>query len=413
MKSTDVFISGAGIAGLITAILCTRLGLHVTLSDPNFAREKIMPSTRTSALMEESLNILKSADLYAPCEPKSSDLKSLSITDISLGSDAAMTQIFHAHEIGQTRFGRNIINSDLQCAALERVQSLALIECVADEIVSINTNENHISLTLKSGKIIKAKLLIGADGRKSIVRTLSGIKTWEHDYKQSAITGVVSHTKPHNHISTEFHRDGGPFTLVPLADDPLNGMQSSFVFMNGTEESNALLKLSKPDFTNILQQQSQNCLGTLNLTSPLESFPIMALKAARLIAPRTALIAEAAHVLSPIGAQGLNLSLRDIDCLITIISDTKNLGLDIGSKTMLEKFENERMNDIAMRVRGTDILNRAVKFLPPPLKHLRRFGLNIAGEFTPLRHSLMMEGLRGTSPKNFNQSRTARAIVTT
>lgn len=411
MKSTDVFISGAGIAGLITAIFCAEMGLSVTLCDPHIDKP-LKASGRTSALMEESLKILKKADLYKACEPNSADLKSLSITDISIKGDHPVTEIFHATEMGQTRFGRNIINHELQSAALNRVQKQKKITILNDEVYLIEHETNAAKITTKKNNIIKAKLIIGADGRQSVIRRLSGIETWQHDYNQIAITGVVTHSQNHNNVSTEFHRDGGPFTLVPLA-----GMQSSFVFMNDAEVSQNLLKLTRAEFLQSLQHTSQNCLGTLNLIGALESFPIIALKAEGLIAPRTALIAEAAHVLSPIGAQGLNLSLRDCASLISMIEKAHKLGLDIGSHTLLKEFENERMSDISMRVRGTDILNRAVKFLPEPLKQFRRLGLKIAGGFTPLRHSLMQEGLRahGHEASTYAEisSRTARARVTT
>jgi 2-octaprenyl-6-methoxyphenol hydroxylase len=394
MKSKNdfptIFIGGGGLAGLIMALRIAHLPLNILIADPLLVNKTIKSSSRTSALMEESLTILKSIDVYDACLKEGADLIGLSIQDHSINNVKSLGHIFYANELNQSRFGRNIFNHILHEATLQKIQHKKNISLIPHSIHSINHHISSIDITTSDLKTHKCSLLIGADGRTSKVRELSNISVWQHNYSQTAITGVISHSKPHHNISTEFHRDGGPFTLVPL-----NGNRSSFVWMDHTSETIKILSLNRDQFVSILQQRSQNILGEITLETNPESWPIIGLKAKQLIAKRTALIAESAHVLSPIGAQGLNLSLRDIDALARNIETYLSLGYDVGSSQLLETYSSERTLDIDLRVSGVDILNRAVQSLPQPLKFMRRLILKTAGDIKPLRHSLMREGLRG------------------
>ncbi len=391
MKSIDVFISGAGISGTITAIFLARMGLNVVVADPYLKKSSDFKSSRTTALMNESLDILDKIGLLKPILSNSEDLKQLTIIDESISNLSPIHQTFYANELSQDRFGRNIFVNDLQKSAIKLAHSIKKITFLDDQIKSLNPHEFGVDITTETKENFLAKLIIAADGRNSRVRDLYKISCWQHDYDQMAITGIISHSKLHHNTSTEYHRAGGPLTFVPLPNQ-----QSSFVWMENTKDATHLLSLNKEHFIQELQKRSHHHLGTINLISHLESWPISALKARDYIAPRCALIAETIHVISPIGAQGLNLSLRDIDSLITSIQNALNLGLDIGSQSVLNQYKKSRQIDIESRVGGTDLLNRFVQFRQTPLKQIRRLGLKIAGGFTPLRHKLMQEGLRGS-----------------
>jgi 2-octaprenyl-6-methoxyphenol hydroxylase len=391
MKSIDVFISGAGISGTITALLLADLGLNIVIADPYLNKQTpAHKSSRTTALMNESLTILERAGLYDAIKDNSEDLKTLTIIDESIKDSKSITETFHAREMEQIRFGRNIFVNDLQSAALIKAKKHKHISFIDSEVKSLSQHTFGITITMTDNKEISAKLLIGADGRASRVRELLGIHCWTHDYDQTAITGILSCTKPHHNTSTEFHREGGPLTFVPLPEQQL-----SFVWMERTDDATKLLPMTKDEFTRELQTRSQNLFGRLELKSHLESWPISVSKAREFTAPRTALIAETIHVLSPIGAQGLNLSLRDIDDLVSSVQESLELGLDIGSQVTLNKYKKRREFDVQARVSGTDLLNRFVQMTPTPLKQIRRIGLKIAGNFIPVRNTLMREGLRG------------------
>lgn len=384
MKSTDVIISGGGIPGLTLGILLAKAGLDTVLCDPSLliSPDKIPLSGRTTALMEGSLSVLDKAGLLEKIETLSEDLKILSIVDQDFRVD------FKCKEIGLPRFGQNVQNNLLQAHAAELYRSLKHTKLLQDKIVNFDFFESGIVAEFSNGERISAKLLVGADGRNSFVRQHSNIDIWQHDYKQIALTGLISHTKSHKNASTEFHFSGGPFTLVPMQDN-----KCSFVWMEKTEDAKRILTHSKFQIEDIMQARSQGLVGEITLLSPLESFPIKIQKSNTLIAKRVALIAEAAHVLSPIGAQGMNLSLRDVVSLTDVILNAAKLGLDFGAHNTLKAYEKERFLDIGLRVAGTDVLNRSVATENNFINRLKKLGLATAQNIAPLRSILVHEAL--------------------
>jgi len=217
---------------------------------------------------------------------------------------------------------------------------------------------------------------------------------------------LLNHTRPHNFTSVEFHRSGGPFTLVPMP-----GNTCSLVWVEHSAEAERILYLSKHDLEQVLTDHSQGIFGKLTLQTSPEAWPLKVMQARRLTAPRVALMAEAAHVISPIGAQGLNLSLRDIRSLTDQISTAMKLGLDISSKIVLDKYEQDRLPDIALRVKGTHSLNQMVATDNPLVTSIRRLGFRVISSVKPLRHMVMKKGL---APDQETESGlTTRAKVTT
>lgn len=391
MKQTkaDIIISGGGIAGLALGILLGRAGLDVHLIDTAAPKAKTAPSARTVALMENSLNIIRATGIWDEIKNSATPLEIMRIVDDS-AAHAARTEIdFHAEDIGMAQFGFNIPNDILRLAlyeAAKKTKNLTLQ--IPDALETYETNGASVSATLKSGASITARLIIGADGRNSLVRKISGIDASEHDYNQSAITCLIAHSRTHNNTATEFHRPGGPLALVPMP-----GNTSSVVWIEPTDRADQIMRLKKSEFTNALQEQTQDILGGITLQSNPECWPLKTLKAKRLSSTRAVVTAEAAHVISPITAQGLNLSLRDIAALAETLVDAARTGLDIGSNHILNTYEKRRRMDINTRVFGVDGMNKIVSTNAGALKGLRRAGLKTLDSIEPLRKIAMRIGL--------------------
>lgn len=388
----DVIISGGGTPGLTLALLLAQAGITVTLIDPaplsSFKLGK--PEGRTSALMQSALHTLKKAGIWDQCQTHGAPLETLRIIDDSTGGARQQIETdFPASDIGLEYFGINMPNNILRTAlALSAVKhknitlhdSLSLEDYAADDF--------GVTVTLSNGEILRGKILVGADGRHSPVREISGIKTWQHDYGQTAITCLISHSAAHHNISTEFHRPGGPFTLVPMP-----GKESSVVWVEKTTDADDFIRLSKQAFEQSLQDRTCNRLGQIKLISNPQACPLTALRAHALTAKRVALMAEAAHVLSPLGAQGLNLSLRDTDCLAQTIIGAAQTGLDIGAQSVLKSYENQRRADVFLRSSGTDGLTRFVSHNIRPVHEMRRAGLRTLSLIEPLRLFAMQQGM--------------------
>ncbi len=402
MKTRDVVISGGGVPGLILGSLLGQAGLSVAILEPAPipALKDIKPSGRTAALMNDSLFILEAAGVWDSVCDQATDLKILSIIDAGSRED------FKADELGQERFGCNIANDLLRTQCAQRVRQIKSVEIIQASLKDAIADTAGIVVTQSDGSHLKAALLIGADGRKSAVRELAGIKAHEHDYGQMAITALLAHSQPHKNTSTEVHRPGGPFTLVPMARKT-----SSLVWLEKTGDAERALALPRQGFEQHIQDLSEGLLGEISLLTSPEAWPLKVLKAKTLTAPRVALIAEAAHVISPIGAQGLNLSLRDARALADEILQAQSYGLDIGSKAVLQRYERHRQADIALRTAGTHAFNEIVASANPALSSARRAGLKLIASLPPLRALTMREGL---APDQASVSgRTTRARVKT
>lgn len=385
---TDIVVSGGGIAGLGLGILLAGAGLDVHLIDAAPPSSKSPPSGRTVALMENSLNILKAANIWDAVKDHAAPLEIMRIIDDN--SVAGRTEVdFHADDIGLQQFGYNIPNNILRDAlydAAKKTKRLTLH--MPDALAAYEVHGSGMTAALKSGKNISASLIVGADGRNSMVRQISGIECAEHDDKQSAITCLIAHSRSHNNTATEFHRPGGPLALVPMP-----GNISSVVWIEPGTRADEFMRLKKNEFTQALQEQTKDILGAIQLESNPECWPLKTLKAKNLTAPRAVLMAEAAHVISPITAQGLNLSLRDVAALAETLVDAARAGLDIGSASVLQKYERRRRVDINTRVFGVDGMNKIVSNDANAVKGLRRAVLKTLDHAGPLKKMAMRAGL--------------------
>ncbi len=387
---TEVLIIGGGIAGLALALLLGKTGLSVIIVEPRpfplSSREEHFG--RTAALMGESVNILKSLEIWEEIESKTAPLQTMRIIDDGNPNIEPVQIDFPAIDIGLNEFGYNVPNMMLHKILGDRAMASETISIIEGKLADFNDN----IATLEDGKTIRTNLIVGADGRHSKLRDLVGINYTIKEYNQSAITCLISHSLPHNNISTEHHRSGGPFTMVPMPDKE-GQHRSSIVWVEKTSDSDSFMTLNKSAFENALQSRTRDALGKIKLVSDPESWPLKAIIAKDLIAPRLALIAEAAHAMSPIGAQGLNLSLRDVDVLAKTIIEAARLGEDVGNKNTLNSYRKLRRLDVETRFYGVDQYNRIVSNNIALLRGLRRAGLKTLDKVPALKHFAMQQGL--------------------
>jgi 2-octaprenyl-6-methoxyphenol hydroxylase len=399
-KSFDLAIVGAGVPGIMLALKMAKTGLNVALLEKQkLPKDKEKPdftftNGRSVALMKTSCDELEAWGVLEKLKDIICPLECLQIIDdsyFSLGDfdeDKMRAQKFYADELGQPRFGYNIpLEPLLSCmrSLLATQKNIHIFDEV--DIDAIEFAEHEATLKWKKHSI-SAKLVIGADSRESVVRSMAGIGVRKKEYGAKALTCVVSHSEDHDNTSTEFHRSGGPFTLVPLPNQ-----KSAIVWSEKDEDAEKFLSMSDEELQNAIQQRSRGIVGEIKLESKLFAWPLISMQAEKVTAPRCALIAEAAHVMSPIGAQGLNLSLRDMHDLADIIKNAALNGLDIGSASILNQYKKQRFKDMTLRNRGVDLFHRSVANKNPLMRKIRRSILQTVPMITPLREALMKEGL--------------------
>ena len=393
-ETCDILISGGGIAGLTAAASFAARGFSVICVDPTApvtAREDAGADLRTTAFLQPAKSLLEDAGLWARLAPYAAPLQIMRIIDAGGAEpEPRVVREFNAEEISELPFGWNLPNWLLRREMLSRINELANAEFrpgVGTQSLFTRTGEARVTLT--DGARIQCKLVLACDGRASPMREAAGIEVQTTRYGQKALAFAVTHDLPHENVSTEIHRTGGPFTLVPLPD--LEGRPSSaIVWMETNANADRLAVLDETAFESEMNTRSCGVLGALKLASRRTLWPIISQRAERLVSERLALMAEAAHVVPPIGAQGLNMSLADLRVLMDLV-EARPEGL--GDQVMLDAYEKARHSDIKLRVSGIDLLNRASMIEARPLRDLRAGGLNALYSLPQVRKMLMQMGL--------------------
>lgn len=379
----DIAVVGAGPAGLATAIGLARRGARTLLiTGPERGVDH-----RTTALMEGSVRVLDDIGVWERLRAHTTPLRDLRIVDATRRLLRAPEVLFRASEIGLEAFGHNIENDILRGELRAVSEATENLEIVPASATGHAADADTIRLALDDGRSVSARLAVAADGRKSRMREAAGIRMRTRAYPQVALTFTVRHTRPHEEISTEFHTESGPFTLVPL-----HGNRSSIVCVVSERDAVRLLGLDAPALARELERRAFSLLGAFEAEDGRGAFPLAAESAAQLTAPRLALMAEAAHVMPPIGAQGLNLGLRDAAAVLEIAGSTAARGSDPGDPAVLERYTASRRRDIDSRMAAVDVLNRSLLSDFVPMQGLRGLGLYMMQKVGPLRRGLMRLG---------------------
>lgn len=391
-ETVDILISGGGVAGLAAAAAFGSAGWSVLCVDPSApVTEALAPGAdlRTTAFLQPSIPVLEAAGLWLRLAPHAMPLQVMRIVDA--GGPEPVARVVHdfdANDVSDRPFGWNLPNWLLKREFLARLGDLPNVSFRPGVATTrLLTRESEARVSLSDGSLVSARLLIAADGRNSPMRQALGIGVRTLRYGQKALAFAVTHPTPHDNISTEVHRAGGPFTLVPLPD--LDGQPcSAVVWMDTGAEIARLQALPIEAFEAAMNDRSAGLFGTLRLASSLTVWPIIAQIADRFSGERTALMAEAAHVVPPIGAQGLNMSIADLGALLDLAHDDT-----LGTPAMLDAYHRRRWPEVKLRLQGVDLLNRASMLHAQPLRDLRAATLNTLYTLGPVRRGLMQMGI--------------------
>jgi 2-octaprenyl-6-methoxyphenol hydroxylase len=388
-RGSDVLIAGAGLAGLVAAFGFARAGFDVV----SCGADERSGRGRTVALLDRSAAYLESLGLWTPLKAQAAPLRALRLIDDTGTLFPPRPVEFRSSEIGLDAFGWNIENDAMAEALRAEIAGFPGVERAPVDVAAYDFSGGAVRARLKDGRAILARLAVGADGRTSPARRAAGLSAQAHRYPQSALTALLAHRLPHGDFSTEFHTRGGPFTLAPLPASDTAPHRSSLIWVMSEEEAHRREALDDEALSLEIERQARSILGAMRLTSERGVFPMVRQIVPKIAAERLALVGDAAHAFPPIGAQGLNLGLRDVEAIVGVARAARAAGRDIGGPEALSEYERARRSDIAMRTGLVDGLSQALLTQFAPVDFARGAGLAALSAIGPLRRFVMREGV--------------------
>ncbi len=387
----DIAVVGAGPAGLTTALALADSGARVVCLDRRFGFDgESEGDTRTIALFRGSVRLLKNLGVWEACAPFAAPLEVMRIVDDTGRLPKAPDITFRASEVGPEPFGYNIPNERLTSALANHAQGVGNLTCHRTEgVTRVMTAGDAVFIATQEGDEISVPLVVGADGPDSVTRRAAGIAAHEWRYDQIAVACWFSHSRPHEGVSTEFHRPAGPLVVVPMLGD-----MSGLVWVEHPAEAKRLMTLDDAAFSAALESCLGGLLGHVTQVSARSAFPLMGLTARQFGKGRTVLVGHAAHVIPPIGAQGLNLGFRDAAVLADLVQKARKSGADVGGEEVVAAYDAARRRDVLSRTFTVDMLNRSLLVgWFPPVQLLRGVGLQMLKLLPELKRVVMRHGM--------------------
>ena len=379
MVDFTAVVAGAGPAGLAAAALFAKEGVTTALVAPAPAEDP-----RTVALMQPSIQLLRYLDIWpGSLEGVTAPLRKLRMIDDTGALLTAPSLEFDSQELNLEAFGWNIPLDQLLPALRKRAEELGVIFIEATA-TNAKSEVDAIHISLSNASEISASVCIAADGANSAMRTAAGIATDSWSYDQAAIATSFSHSMGHHNVSTEYHKSAGPFTTVPLPEN-----RSSLVWMERPARAAALMAMNDKELAAEIQIETHGELGLISNLGPRKSFPMKGLTARQFARERVILIGEAAHVVPPIGAQGLNMSLRDAALAADLILASK----DAGSGGVMADYNAARRAEVLPRQQLIDLMNKSLLLGLLPLEGARALSLSTLHYVGPLKRFVMQHGL--------------------
>ncbi len=397
---SDILIVGGGLAGPTLALALARSGFSVTVIDA--LEEKIRRNAafdgRSYAVALTSCRLLQGVGLWPALADDAQPILDIKVSDGRAGEGPSPFLMHFDHrDLGSDPMGHMIEDRHIRRALLDAMEAEPKVTHLSGETVTDHVPDTvSVAVTLANGQTLRGRVLIGADGRQSGTATRTGIKRTGWEYGQTALVCALKHEKPHNGIAHQFFMPAGPLAILPL-----KGNRSAIVWSETAEQAAAVNAMDDADYLQVLMPRFGSFLGEISLAGKRYTYPLNLSLAHRLIADRTALIADAAHGVHPIAGQGLNAGMRDIAALADVFGDAKRLGEDIGSSAVLKRYEEWRRFDNAALAVATDSFNRLFSNDNALLRMGRDVGMGVINALPGIRRSFMREaaGLNGDLPR--------------
>jgi 2-octaprenyl-6-methoxyphenol hydroxylase len=392
VDSCDVIILGGGLVGLTLAAALDSSGLGCTVIDPADPAPRTEASFdgRTTAISSSSMRMFETTGILTHLATPGCPIRRIAVAD-GLDPGGLHFDSDDDEALGWMHENRHL-RAALQARAAAGTSIRTMWKTSAADIVR---REFGVSVTTGSGETIRAPLLVAADGRKSPARDAAGIKMAQWKYPHRAIVSVLRHERPHDNVAYEIFYPGGPFALLPMIDDN-GGHRSAIVWSVPEADAPGWLSLDESAFAAEAKAAMGGFLGKISMLAPRSSYPLGFHHAATITAHRLALVGDAAHAIHPIAGQGLNLGLRDAAALAQVLVEGARLGLDLGDRQLLDRYERWRALDSLSVAVATDSLTRIYSVPGRAASAVRRFGMGVVGKIAPIRNRLRDEA-RGAS----------------
>lgn len=400
IHDTDILIVGGGLNGPSMALALAASGLRVTIVDtlPRPTRDMAGFDGRSYALALASTRVLGAIGVWDRVAGHAQPMLQIKASDGRAGTGAGPFFLHFDHaELDEGPMGYMLEDRFLRPALLAAMDDCPTITQIdGARVVAQQITDSAVTVTLDDGRTLSARLLVGCDGRDSPTAARAGIKRTGWDYGQTGLVCAIEHDKPHDGIAHQFFMPAGPLAILPLP-----GNRSSIVWSERTADAARIHALDDAAYLDVLRPRFGSFLGDIRLAGKRFAYPLKLTIANSFIAPRLALVGDAAHGMHPIAGQGFNFGLRDVAALAEVLTLAQRRGEDIASPLVLERYQHWRRFDTMLMAVGTDSVNKLFSNDNPLLRGLRGLGMGAVTAIPALRRGFMRNaaGLTGDMPR--------------